>query len=175
MVEGQSGWVFFNKVEILNAPSPSGRGKGSRGGQPEGWCPGCQRAAFPACNVQITVTTVSTLPVFTEGRNGFVLWLLTPLHDHGWLCFFSTNTRQTSGDSVHLHAIHTLLRKKMIGNFIRHPFNSFNSSVNRQLPLLGNCLTHFLPEQPAGFALQYFLFTFSTSPDIIPFLAEADC
>lgn len=76
---------------------------------------------------------------------------------------------------VHPHAIHTLLRKKMIGNFIRHPFNSFNSSVNRQLPLLGNCLTHFLPEQPAGFTLQYFLFTFSTSPDIIPFLAEADC
>ena len=129
------------------------------------------------------VTTVPTSPVFAEGRNGFVLWLLTPVHDCGRpsvlsllaqgkpqaIQGFDSDAFILSASSCHPHSA----QKILIGNFIRHPFNSFNSSVNRQLPLLSNCLTHFLSEQSSGFTLQYFLFTFSTSSDIFPFLAEA--
>lgn len=181
MDEGQRGWLFFSYISIH--PHHHAGKRGPRGGQCEGWCPGCQRASFPAHNGQTTVTTLPMSPVFAEGRNGFVLWLLTPVHYCGWLSvlsllsqgkpqaiqWFDPDVFILSASSCHLHSV----QKILIGNFIRHAFNSFNSSVNRQLPLLSNCLTHFLSEQSPGLTRQYFLFTFSTSSDIFPFLAEA--
>lgn len=113
------------------------------------------------------------------GLEGFVLWLLIPARGCG--CFipatqgkpqailwFHSDTFVLSTSSCRPHSAEDIL----FGNF---SFNSLNSSVNRQLPLLSDCLSHFLSEQSSGFTLQHFLFTFSTYSDIFPFLAEVGC
>lgn len=56
--------------------------------------------------------------------------------------------------------------------FREAPFNSFNSSVNKQRPPLATTawLISF-PSNPPGFVLLYFLFTFSASSDIFSFFS----
>lgn len=98
---------------------------------------------------------VAVLSLPAQGKPQAILW-------------FHSDTFILSASSCHPHSAEDIL----FGNF---SFNSFNSSVNRQLPLLSNCLSHFLSEQSSVFTLQYFLFTFSTSSDIFHFLAEAGC
>lgn len=68
----------------LNPPSPSRREKGPGGWSAGGLMPWLPEGFLPAHNSHTTVTTVSTSPVSAEGRNGFVLWPLTPVHDRGW-------------------------------------------------------------------------------------------
>ena len=159
MDEGQRGWLFFSYISTHPHHHAGKRGLG--GGQWEGWHPGCQRASSPACNGQTTVTTVPTSPAFAEGRNEPVLWLRAPVHGCSWpsgLCllaqsrpqamqWFDTGVFILSASSCHPHC-----PENLDWEFHKTPFNSFISSVNRQLPSLSSCLTHFLSEQSPGFA-----------------------
>lgn len=108
-----------------------------------------------SCGFWFLPMAVAVLSLPAQGKPQAILW-------------FHSDTFILSASSCHPHSAEDIL----FGNF---SFNSFNSSVNRQLPLLSNCLSHFLSEQSSVFTLQYFLFTFSTSSDIFPFLAEAGC
>lgn len=83
--------------------------------------------------LSMSVAVLSALSLLAEGKPQAVQW-------------FDPHAFILSASSCHPHSAHKIL----IENFTRHSFNSFNSFANRQLPLLSNCLTHFLSEQSSG-------------------------
>lgn len=129
------GWVKARTACSQTLPQPSlaitpgVQGLASRG------------ASFPSCSGQTMVTAALTWPVFARCTKGFVPWLLPPARACGWLSIlpllaqgkpqgiqrFGPDRFILSAFSCHLHFV----QKTLIGNFIRHPFNSFNSSVSK--------------------------------------------
>lgn len=110
--------------------------------------------------------TAALTSVLAEGKAGFAPWLCLCVCSDCFITARQANLREFgSFIQTHLFWVHPRA-ENFDWEFCKAPFNSFNSSVNKQQPHLATAWLISFPSNPPGFILLYFLFTFSASSDI---------